>query len=94
MLHRPVVILCARKSWCRALTVVQLKRIWQSGSGITSWNEIDPTWPPVRLLLDDADCGTLDYFTDAICGKRGDCRADFRQSSDGGYHKSSTSRPA
>jgi phosphate transport system substrate-binding protein len=81
------VVVNPRNTWCRALTVAQLKRIWESGSSVMSWNEIDPAWPDTRILLygPDTDSGTFEYFTEVICGKRGNCRTDYQQSSDDNF---------
>src|SRR5580704_8329800 len=81
------VVVNPQNTWCRALTVGQLKQIWESGSRVTTWNEIDPAWPPMQILLygPDTDSGTFEYFTEVICGKRGDCRTDFQQSSDDNF---------
>jgi phosphate transport system substrate-binding protein len=81
------VVVNPHNTWCRALTVAQLKQIWESGSRINYWNEIDPAWPATKILLygPDTDSGTFEYFTEVICGKRGDCRTDFQQSSDDNF---------
>jgi phosphate transport system substrate-binding protein len=81
------VVVNPQNTWCRALTVEQLKQIWEAGSSVTSWNQIDPAWPSTKILLygPDTDSGTFEYFTEVICGKRGDCRTDFQQSSDDNF---------
>ncbi len=81
------VVVNPHNTWCRALTVPQLKRIWESGSRVTYWNEIDPAWPATKILLygPDTDSGTFEYFTEVVCGKRGNCRTDFQQSSDDNF---------
>jgi phosphate transport system substrate-binding protein len=81
------VVVNPQNTWCRALTVGQLKQIWESGSSVTTWNQINPAWPPTQILLygPDTDSGTFEYFTEVICGKRGDCRTDFQQSSDDNF---------
>jgi phosphate transport system substrate-binding protein len=81
------VVVNPQNTWCRALTVGQLKQIWESGSQVTTWNQIDPAWPDTKILLygPDTDSGTFEYFTEVICGKRGNCRTDFQQSSDDNF---------
>ncbi len=81
------VVVNPQNTWCRALTVGQLKQIWESGSRVSYWNEIDPAWPATKILLygPDTDSGTFEYFTEVICGKRGNCRTDFQQSSDDNF---------
>jgi phosphate transport system substrate-binding protein len=81
------VVVNPRNTWCRALTVEQLKQIWESGSDVMSWNQIDPAWPPTKIVLygPDTDSGTFEYFTEVICGKRGNSRSDYQQSSDDNF---------
>ncbi len=81
------VVVNPENTWCRALTVEQLRQIWESGSPIATWNQINPAWPTTRILLygPDTDSGTFEYFTEVICGKRGNCRTDFQQSSDDNF---------
>jgi len=81
------VVVNPRNTWCRTLTVAQLKQIWESGSTVTYWNQINPAWPHTKVLLygPDTDSGTFEYFTEVICGKRGNCRTDYQQSSDDNF---------
>ena len=37
--------------WATCLTVDQLRAIWQPDSKITSWSEVDPSFPEVELSL-------------------------------------------
>ena len=70
----------------KGITVEQLKRMWEpSAQGkITTWNQIDPSWPdaPIKLFGAGADSGTFDYFTEAIVGKSKSSRGDFTASED------------
>lgn len=61
------------------LTVDQLRAIWQPGSTVKNWSDVDPSWParPIKLYGPDTDSGTFDYFTDEINGKEGACRPDY-----------------
>ncbi|HEV8071032.1 MAG TPA: PstS family phosphate ABC transporter substrate-binding protein [Planctomycetaceae bacterium] len=81
------VVVNPQNTWCRALTVAQLKQIWESGSTVTYWNQIDAAWPATKILLygPDTDSGTFEYFTEVVCGKRGNCRTDYQQSSDDNF---------
>jgi phosphate transport system substrate-binding protein len=51
---------------------------------ISSWNQIDPSFPNEKLVLAGAgtDSGTFDYFTDEIVGEEGASRADYAASED------------
>jgi phosphate transport system substrate-binding protein len=71
-------------TWVDCLTVDQLKAIWQPGSKVDSWNDIDDAFPDEKLELFGAgtDSGTFDYFTDAIVGEEGASRSDYTPSED------------
>jgi phosphate transport system substrate-binding protein len=77
------VVVNSQNTWCKSLTVDQLKRLWKPGSKIKTWDELDPTYPKQKIVLygPDSDSGTFDYFTEAICGKRGSSRADYTANS-------------
>jgi phosphate transport system substrate-binding protein len=77
------VVVNAKNTWCECLTVAQLKTLWQSGSKIKTWNELDPAFPNEKIILygPDTDSGTFDYFTEVICGKKGNSRTDYTPSS-------------
>lgn len=51
---------------------------------VKSWNEIDPAFPnePLSLFGAGTESGTFDYFTQAITGKEGASRTDYRASED------------
>jgi phosphate transport system substrate-binding protein len=65
------VIVSNENTWCDALTVAQLKRVWEPGSKVTNWKDLDPAWPDVPLELFGAgeESGTFDYFTEVVNGK-------------------------
>ncbi|MCZ7459055.1 PstS family phosphate ABC transporter substrate-binding protein [Streptomyces sp. WMMC940] len=66
------------------LTVEQLRRIWEPGSRIDNWNQVDPDFPDVELELfgPGTDSGTFDYFTQAVNGEEGRSRTDYSPSED------------
>ncbi len=70
--------------WAKCLTVEQLKKIWQPGSKIKNWKDVDPSFPSQTLTLFGAgtDSGTFDYFTDAIVGEEGASRSDYTATED------------
>jgi phosphate transport system substrate-binding protein len=70
--------------WARCLTVEQLNAIWKPGSNVTSWNQVDPSFPDVELRLYGAgtDSGTFDYFTEAVNGEEGASRSDYSATED------------
>jgi phosphate transport system substrate-binding protein len=71
-------------TWATCLTTAQLKKIWDQGSTVTKWSDIDPSFPadPIKLFGPGADSGTFDYFTEAINGKAKQSRSDYTQSED------------
>jgi phosphate transport system substrate-binding protein len=68
--------------WATCLTVNQLRRIWEPGSTVHTWKQVDPSFPNVRLRLfgPGTDSGTFDYFTERIVGEPGASRADYSRS--------------
>ena len=70
--------------WVACLTVEQLNAIWKPGSTVSSWNEVDSSYPDVPLKLYGAgtDSGTFDYFTLAINGREKRSRTDYLATED------------
>ncbi|MPY81823.1 MAG: phosphate ABC transporter substrate-binding protein PstS family protein [Actinophytocola sp.] len=63
------------------ITTEQLKQIWEPGSKLKSWSEIDGLKPAydekLELYGPGTDSGTFDYFTEAINGEEGAQRTDY-----------------
>jgi phosphate transport system substrate-binding protein len=64
------------------MTVEQLKTIWDKGSEIDSWGDIEGLKEDVgddelTLFGAGSDSGTYDYFTEAINGEEGVIRTDY-----------------
>jgi phosphate transport system substrate-binding protein len=78
------VVVNPENGWAQCLTVDQLKRIWEPGSKVRSWRDVEPEFPDEKLSLFGAgtDSGTFDYFTDAIVGEEGASRSDYTASED------------
>ena len=70
--------------WVDCLTTAQLKKIWEPGSKVKSWKDVDPEFPDEKLSLfgPGTDSGTFDYFTDEINGEEGASRSDYAASED------------
>lgn len=66
------------------LTTDQLKAIWEPGSSVQKWSDIDPSWPNNDIVLygPDTDSGTFDYFTEEIMGEAQLSRPDYTASAD------------
>ena len=65
------VVVNKDNDWVDCLTTEQLKKIWEPGSKVTSWKDVDPSFPDEELKLfgPGTDSGTFDYFTDEINGE-------------------------
>jgi phosphate transport system substrate-binding protein len=70
-------------TWVDFLTVDELKRVWQAGSTVHTWQDLRPEWPAeaIKLYGPDTDSGTFDYFTEVVTGE-GSCRPDYTASAD------------
>jgi phosphate transport system substrate-binding protein len=80
------VIVNPKNDWVKALTVADLKKMWEPGAQgkVTTWNQVRSEWPnnPLKLFGPGADSGTFDYFTEAVVGKAKSSRGDFTASED------------
>ena len=81
------VVVNPANDWCKALTTDQLKKLWETGSTIKKWNELDPSWPDaeIKLFGPGTDSGTFDTFTEVICGKVGNSRTDYQPSEEDNF---------
>ena len=70
--------------WVDSITVAQLKKIWEPGSTVKSWKDVDAAWPDIPLVLFGAgeESGTFDYFTEAINGKEDAITENYSPSAD------------
>jgi phosphate transport system substrate-binding protein len=78
------VVVNPDNDWVDCLTVDQLKKIWEPGSKVKSWKDVDDSFPDEKLELfgPGTDSGTFDYFTDAIVGEEGASRSDYSATED------------
>jgi phosphate transport system substrate-binding protein len=78
------VVVHKDNDFVECLTTDQLKKIWEPGSKVKSWKDVDPKFPnePLKLFGPGTDSGTFDYFTDAINGEEGASRTDYSPSED------------
>ncbi len=74
----------AENDWATCLTMEQLNAIWEPGSKVKNWSQVDPSFPDVALKLYGAgtDSGTFDYFTDVVNGEEGASRTDYQATED------------
>jgi phosphate transport system substrate-binding protein len=78
------VVVNNQNTWANCLTVAQLKKIWDKGSKVNNWNQVDSSFPnePLKLFGAGTDSGTFDYFTNAINGEEGRSRSDYSATED------------
>ena len=78
------VVVNKDNDWVDCLTTDQLKKIWEPGSKVNNWNDVDPSFPdePLKLFGPGTDSGTFDYFTGEINGEEGASRSDYAASED------------
>ena len=80
------VVVPVGNTFAQCLTVEHLNTIWgpDAEGKITSWNQVDPSFPDVELALfgPGTDSGTFDYFTNEINGEEGAIRTDYSPSED------------
>ncbi|MHB8841712.1 MAG: phosphate ABC transporter substrate-binding protein [Candidatus Aquicultor secundus] len=71
-------------TWAKSITTAELKKIWEPGSKISTWKQVNPAWPDTKLSLygPSSAHGTFDYFTDEINGGEGAIRTDYQVSED------------
>jgi phosphate transport system substrate-binding protein len=78
------VVVSKDNTWARCLTIAQLRKIWDQGSKVKSWKQVDPKFSDVELKLygPGTDSGTFDFFTEKVNGKDGRSRSDYSASED------------
>lgn len=78
------VVVNPENDWVDALSVAQLKTLFEPDSQVKTWRDLDDRWPnrPIKLFTPDDDSGTFDFFTEAIEGKEGLQRKDVQPSAD------------
>jgi phosphate transport system substrate-binding protein len=66
------------------MTVEQLKQLWNKGSKVSNYKDLDPSFPDQKVALfgPGTDSGTFDFFTKEINGEEGDTRKDYSPSED------------
>lgn len=82
-----VIAVNPQNSWIDGLTVEDLQKIWNTGSTVQRWTDLNPNFPdaPIKLFGPDTDSGTFEYFTEEICSGKGASRSDYQQSSDDNF---------
>jgi len=78
------VVVHPDNDWVDAMTVGQLKQLWEPGSTITKWSELNPEWPDetISLFGPGEESGTFDYFTETINGEEDAITENYSPSAD------------
>lgn len=78
------VVVPTTNTWAQCLTIAQLRAIWEPGSTVRTWKDIDPAFPdePLALHGPGPDSGTFDFFTETVVGRPGASRTDYQASED------------
>ena len=78
------VVVSPDNDWAECLTVDQLRKIWEPGSKVKSWRDLDPSFPDedIALFGPGTDSGTFDFFTEQIVGEEGKSRSDYSATED------------
>ncbi len=78
------VVIHKDNDWAEEMTAEQLKMIWEPGSQVTYWSDVDPSWPNEKINLygPGTASGTFEYFTEAIVGEAFASREDYIPSED------------
>ena len=65
----------------QCMTIEQLSSVWENGSKIDSWSQIeglDPSFDAdLTLFGPGTDSGTFEYFTEAVNGEEGNLRKNY-----------------
>ncbi|MES2744301.1 MAG: PstS family phosphate ABC transporter substrate-binding protein [Bdellovibrionota bacterium] len=78
------VVVNPSNTFAKSLTLAQLKALWEPGSKVKTWKDLDPSWPanPIKLYGPGADSGTFDFFTEHVMGTARLSRNDYTASED------------
>jgi phosphate transport system substrate-binding protein len=78
------IVVNRQNTWANCLTVAELKKVWDRGSNVNSWNDIRSSFPnvPLRLFGPGTDSGTFEFFTEKINGRARQSRSDYSASED------------
>lgn len=78
------VVVNRKNDWAKTLTMAQLKQIWEPGSQVKKWSDVNKDWPnkEIKLYGPGPDSGTFDFFTENIVGRFGVSRPDYITSED------------
>ena len=72
------VVVNPSNDWVTCLTVDQLTAMFGPDSTVSTWADVDPSWPDeeITFYIPGTDSGTFDYFTETIGGESGATRTE------------------
>ena len=78
------VVTSSQNKFLKKLTLAELKKIWEPGSKVKTWQDVNPKWPAeeIKLYGPGADSGTFDFFTEEVMGVARASRSDYVASED------------
>jgi len=78
------VLVNSGNSFASTITLDEVKKAFAKGSAVKTWADIHAGWPAEKVTFygPTSNHGTYDYFTETICGKKGDQRDDVVQNQD------------
>ncbi len=77
-IYRPIL-----HDWVTCLSIDQLRNIWEPGSTVNNWREVDASFPNVPLtLFANPDSGTFRYFNRVVNGDPDASRTDYAATDD------------
>ena len=81
------VVVNAKNDFAKSFSVAQLKRIFEPGSTVTTWKDLDPSWPDRKIIVytPDKDSGTFEFFTEKVNGAQGKQRDGVQASPDDNF---------
>ena len=73
--------------WTECITTEQIQAIYEPGSDVTNWSDVNPEWPDeeIEIFGPDPDSGTYDYLAEEVADPESEepaTRDDMTQSAD------------
>lgn len=74
------VIVNPQNTWAKNVTTEELKKAWGKDSTITTWDQINASFPKEKITFygPTDNHGTYEYFTEAINGKKNEIRKEYQ----------------
>lgn len=78
------VVVNPANKFAQNISLEQLKKLWEPGSKVKTWKDLDAKWPAeaIKLYGPGADSGTFDFFTEHVMGTARLSRNDYNASED------------